>query len=384
MHNIKIIYVVYFIFYLIMKNIGKYILIIAIIGLLYVIFRYFGHIVFYILISYILSLVGHPLVAGLGKIHIKNYYLPRALRAAITLIIVWGGIFLFFRVFIPLIAYQANEIAELDVSTVAEALKDPLHRVELFIKKMNLVEDASFSLEHYISNKVIALLNTSFFTDFFSSLINFFGNLFLAFLSISFITFFFLKDDELFAESLLLLVPDQYNDQVKSILFRTKRLLSRYFIGICGQVTSIIILITLGLNIVGIGFNQSLVIALFVGIMNVIPYIGPLIGAFLGLLVGAVTHMHVDFTSELLPMLFYMAIVFGSVQVIDNILFQPLIYSSSVMAHPLEIFLVILVAASIGGVVGMILAVPVYTIARVIAKEFFSNFKVVQKLTMKI
>ncbi|MFW6225241.1 MAG: AI-2E family transporter [Bacteroidota bacterium] len=367
-----------------MKNIGKYILIIAIIGLLYVIFRYFGHIVFYILISYILSLVGHPLVAGLGKFHIKNYYLPRALRAAITLIIVWGGIFLFFRVFIPLIAYQANEIAELDVSTVAEALKDPLHRVELFIKKMNLVEDASFSLEHYISNKVIALLNTSFFTDFFSSLINFFGNLFLAFLSISFITFFFLKDDELFAESLLLLVPDQYNDQVKSILFRTKRLLSRYFIGICGQVTSIIILITLGLNIVGIGFNQSLVIALFVGIMNVIPYIGPLIGAFLGLLVGAVTHMHVDFTSELLPMLFYMAIVFGSVQVIDNILFQPLIYSSSVMAHPLEIFLVILVAASIGGVVGMILAVPVYTIARVIAKEFFSNFKVVQKLTMKI
>lgn len=367
-----------------MKNIGKYLFIIALVGLLYVIFWYFGHIVSYILISYILSLVGHPLVVALGKVHVKKYYLPKALRAAITLVIVWGGIFLFFRVFIPLIAYQANELSELDVSLIADGLKDPLHRVELFIKKMNLVEDPSFSLEHYISNKVISLLNTSLFTDFFSSLISFFGNLFLAFLSISFITFFFLKDEELFAESLLLMIPGQYNEQVKSILYRTKRLLSRYFIGICGQITSIIILITIGLNIVGISFNQSLVIALFVGIMNVIPYIGPLIGAFLGLLIGVVTHVHMDFTGELLPMLFYMAIVFGSVQVIDNILFQPLIYSSSVMAHPLEIFLVILVAASIGGVVGMILAVPTYTIARVIAKEFFSNFRVVQKLTKKI
>ena len=85
--------------------------------------------------------------------------------------------------------------------------------------------------------------------------------------------------------------------------------------------------------------------------------------------------------SHTLPLLGFMIIVFGSVQIIDNILFQPLIYSSSVKAHPLEIFLVILAAASLAGILGMILAIPVYTILRVIAKEFFDNMKIVKKLT---
>jgi predicted PurR-regulated permease PerM len=76
-----------------------------------------------------------------------------------------------------------------------------------------------------------------------------------------------------------------------------------------------------------------------------------------------------------------MAIVFISVQIIDNILFQPLIYSSSVKAHPLEIFLVIMAAGSLAGVLGMFLAIPTYTIIRVIAKEFFDNMKLVRKLT---
>lgn len=66
---------------------------------------------------------------------------------------------------------------------------------------------------------------------------------------------------------------------------------------------------------------------------------------------------------------------------IDNILFQPLIYSSSVKAHPLEIFLVILAAGNMAGIVGMFLAIPTYTIIRVVAKEFFENMKLVRKLT---
>ncbi|MEK6617008.1 MAG: AI-2E family transporter, partial [Bacteroidota bacterium] len=67
-------------------------------------------------------------------------------------------------------------------------------------------------------------------------------------------------------------------------------------------------------------------------------------------------------------------IVFPIVNLTDAFLLQPLIYSSSVKAHPLEIFLVILVGATIGGIGGMILAVPSYTILRVFAKEFFTSF----------
>ncbi|MBR4095217.1 MAG: AI-2E family transporter, partial [Bacteroidales bacterium] len=73
--------------------------------------------------------------------------------------------------------------------------------------------------------------------------------------------------------------------------------------------------------------------------------------------------------------------VFVVTHIIDVFIFQPYIYSNSVKAHPLEIFLVILLAGNIAGILGMLVAIPAYTVLRVFAKEFFSNFKLVQRLT---
>lgn len=163
-----------------------------------------------------------------------------------------------------------------------------------------------------------------------------------------------------------------------------KKLLMRYFIGIGFQIILIMTLITIGLTIVGIDFQRAIVIGLFAGLINVVPYIGPIIGALFGIVIGIASNLNIDFYSEMLPMIGYMGIVFISVQIIDNILFQPIIFSNSVKAHPLEIFLVIMMAASLAGVAGMVLAIPAYTILRVIAKEFFNNFRVVKKITEKI
>lgn len=143
----------------------------------------------------------------------------------------------------------------------------------------------------------------------------------------------------------------------------------------------VMLLVTTGLTIVGLGFNHAVVVGLFCGMFNVIPYLGPWMGALVGLLIGAAVNINADFMSYTLPLLGLMTIVFLSVQVIDNVLFQPLIYSSSVKAHPLEIFLVIMAAGSMAGILGMILAIPVYTILRVVAKEFFDNMKIVRKIT---
>ena len=144
-------------------------------------------------------------------------------------------------------------------------------------------------------------------------------------------------------------------------------------------------MVTLGLLfIAGFSLGKALVIGLIVGLMNVIPYIGPLLGALFGIVIGIATNLHLDFYSEILPLTGLMAIVFLTVQVIDNILFQPLIYSTSVKAHPLEIFLVIMMAGSLAGIVGMVLAIPVYTIFRVVAKEFLNNFRIVKNLTKNI
>ena len=86
----------------------------------------------------------------------------------------------------------------------------------------------------------------------------------------------------------------------------------------------------------------------------------------------------------MVPLVLKVGVVFLVVQLIDNFVFQPMIYSSSVKAHPLEIFLVILMASSIAGVPGMILAIPTYTILRVVAKEFFNQFPIVQNITKDI
>ena len=127
--------------------------------------------------------------------------------------------------------------------------------------------------------------------------------------------------------------------------------------------------------------NHAVIIGFFCGLFNVIPYLGPWMGAIVGLLIGAALNINANFMSQTLPLLGLMTVVFLSVQIIDNVLFQPLIYSSSVKAHPLEIFLVIMAAGSMAGVLGMFLAIPSYTIVRVVAKEFFDNMKIVRKLT---
>ena len=210
------------------------------------------------------------------------------------------------------------------------------------------------------------------------------GSLFVAVFSISFITFFFLKNETLFEEGLMLFVPVRHEEKFAHFFRSSKALLTRYFAGILLQISGITLLVTLGLTIVGLNFQLSAVIGLLAGVMNVIPYIGPMIGASIGLILGLANNLDLDFYHKLLPLLGYMSLVFIIVQIIDNVLFQPVIYGKSVKAHPLEIFLVILIAGSLAGIVGMILAIPSYTVLRVFAREFFYQFKVVQRITEKI
>jgi len=187
-----------------------------------------------------------------------------------------------------------------------------------------------------------------------------------------------LKDEKKIIDALLLTVPENYSEKVKHVLTQTKRLLKRYFIGVLVEVLLVITFLSIGLSIAGI--KHALLIALFAGILNVIPYVGPFIGAGFALFIGLTTNTEMT----MLGVIIKIFIVFPIVNLCDAFLLQPLIYSSSVKAHPLEIFLVILIGATVGGIGGMILAVPSYTILRVIAKEFFTNFRIVQRMTKNL
>ena len=345
---------------------------------------YFKSIVSYILISAVLTIVGKPIVDFLEKLHIKKLRIPKALIALFTVVLLWFFIITFFWIFIPLIANQINTLSAVDINTFLTKFNEPLESINQFIVKYKIQGSNALSLEEFLSEKAILFLNGTFLSNLFGSIAGVIGNVFVAGFSISFITFFFLKDQSLFYNGVMLFIPDKLTQQFAHVMTSIKKLLTRYFIGIIIEVTGVITLVSIGLMIVGIGFQSALVIGLIAGIFNVVPYVGPLIGSALGMVIGFATHLHLDIYTELLPLLLYMAIVFSIVQLIDNIIFQPFIYSSSVNAHPLEIFLVIMIAASLAGIIGMILAVPAYTIIRVVAKEFFNNFKLVKKLTEKI
>jgi len=179
-------------------------------------------------------------------------------------------------------------------------------------------------------------------------------------------------------------IPDKYVDNVTRALNSVKKLLTRYLIGIVIQSTCIMILIDIGMTIAGIDFQQALVMGLILGILNVIPYVGPWIGLFIAIIMGVASHINQDFQTVVIPLIYYMIIVEAITHLIDNIVFQPIIFSNSVRAHPLEIFVVVLAAGFAAGIPGMLLGIPAYTVLRVFAREFFYGFKAVQKITSSL
>lgn len=345
---------------------------------------YFSNIVAYVLISAVIAMIGHPLMRQLDRLHIGKVRLPRWVSAIVTMLAFMFVIFVFFRVLVPLVANQVSELNQLNVSEISENLSDPYNEIDEAVHNIPFEGSQEFSSKEYLSERILEVVNFNQVTDILNQITGTLGNLLLAVFSIIFITFFFLKDASLFDKGVLLLVPDKYEDKTFNALRKIRHLISRYFIGLLLQVLAVGTLITIGLTISGVNFPLALLIGILAGFINLIPYVGPWIGAALGITLVVAGNLGMDFYDEMLPLLVFIVLTFLITQLIDNFLFQPLIYSSSVKAHPLEIFLVILIAGSIAGIFAMILAIPAYTVLRVIAREFFYQFKLVRGLTKKM
>jgi predicted PurR-regulated permease PerM len=344
----------------------------------------FSNIVAYILVASVLSLIARPLVRLLGRIRIWKWQIPISLRALFTLMVIWAVFFGFFRLFIPLIASEAQELSNIDTELVVKEFEEPIQRLDLWITKLKLGGNEAFSLREELQQSLSSVLNISVIKDMVATIASLLGNLAWAIFAISFITFFLLREERLISGYIVTVFPKDKEKAFKHALESVKHLLQRYFIGILLQMTGILILVTLGMTIVGVGFRHGLVIGLLAAVLNIIPYLGPWMGAALGITLGVATHLDMELTTQLVPLIGYMMLVFIITQLTDNTVFQPVIFGTSVYAHPIEIFIVIMMAGSLAGIVGMILAIPTYTVIRVFAKEFFNNFRVVQKLTEKI
>jgi predicted PurR-regulated permease PerM len=364
-----------------MQNYSRTIIIILAALLVLFLFWYFRSIVIYIAVAGVLSLLGEPIVNALNGIRIKNFKVGPSLSAALTLLLLLVVFISLIAAFIPLIFRQAETIMLLDPVNVLNNLMEPLMRSEFISNRFHdyLQYD---TLRHYVHEKLLLFFDLARLTQIINTVAGLTGDFFIALFSISFITFFFLQDQSMLSRVILVLTPTAYQVKTEQVLKDSKYLLTRYFIGVCIQVLLIMSLITLGLTIVGV--KNAFLIGFLAGLLNVIPYLGPLIGASFGIIIVVSTGLQFQTLSELTPLILQTGLVFIVVQVMDNIIFQPLIYSSSIKAHPLEIFLVIMIAGKVGGIGGIILAIPVYTIIRVIAKQFLNKFQAVRNLTDEI
>jgi predicted PurR-regulated permease PerM len=333
---------------------------------------YFSAISLYLVISLILAALLRPLTNKINEIHIIGQHIPRGFAILVSYATVVSFVFLLGLLFFPLINQQVILLSELDLEGIYGQLAAPLANLERFLMKYQLIENKRGILLEELRFSVKETLIKFDISGFISGVISVTTSLLIGILAVAFITFFLLFENGLLRRNLLNLIPNAYFELSVATFTKVEKLLSNYLFGLLLQVLVIFLLAASGLTLAGVDY--ALTIALFAAIANLIPYAGPILGAAFGTVVGLSTG---DFTSDAdySYLLFKIISVFAAVQLTDNALLQPMIFSKSVKAHPLEIFVVIFAGAKIAGIGGMIFAIPVYTIFRVAIMEFYSGYK---------
>lgn len=349
-------------------NAGAVIRICAIL-LLFVLAWYFSNLVLYIFLAFIFSLIGKPIAQKISRIRIYKYYIPYEVSTLLTMIvfILFFGLILFF--FVPMLTREAQIIASINYDDLSRNLSYLLDNVQSFLYNNGLIDEQE-TLVGLVTNEIKEFANLTNFSNILGGVVSATGSFLMGLFAVFFLTFFFIKDDIRFDGLAQLLVGERYAGRLTVVSEKINNLLSRYFIGLLVEIASMVTLLYIGMAIFGI--KGALLMAFFGGMLNAIPYLGPLIGAICSCLFGAVDCLSINDYQAILPTMLKIAGTFIGANLVDNIVLQPLIYSQSVKAHPIEIFLVIIMGGSLAGIVGMLFAIPVYTILRTIVIELFN------------
>jgi len=428
-----------------LKKYQRYLVTIVPLLLVGVIGYYFADIVAYIVLAWILSMIGAPLYDKVRPI------IGKTGAALVTLMSFSLLTLALFWLVLPPIVQQARNFTTIDYEEVLASLEEPLNDWNTWLIDKGILEDIDegttedlkpeeesksivevISIDSLISptdsarqqvnivvhvnhdnehdeeahaphngiggsykdrlrSNVLSFINPSRISQVISSIFGAVGNTIIGVMSVFFIAFFFLKERGLFTSMVQSLAPNHEEEKWVTAIDESGGLLKRYFIGIALQVILVTLLVTSVLTF--LGFENALLIGFFAALMNVIPYLGPILGAGFAVIITISSSISPEsgvevvsgaFYDVLLPKLGIIALVFLFMQLVDNFIIQPNIFSKSVKAHPLEIFIIILVGAKLGGVLGMVIAIPLYTILRVIGKVFLSEFKIVQRMTQDL
>lgn len=346
-----------------------FIIIVLLIGLYQVVLS-IQSVLSYILIAAVVSLVGRPIAQLLKRIKFGN-----TLSSVTTIAILMSTFFGIVSLLLPVIFEQAKNLSLLNVNAFEATATKLMNELSIYLL------DYGVDLQSWV-DRSLAEVDYSFLPDAINTVLNGLSGFTIGVFSVIFISFFFLRDSGLLERMVMVFVADKNIKRVEKSIFSIKNLLSRYFIGLLVQITVLFIVYTLVLLIFGI--PNAVTIALVCALLNIIPFLGPIIGTVLIVFLTMTSNLDASFASVTLPKTIYVLIGFTIGQLIDNFLTQPYVFSTSVKSHPLEIFIIILVGGLLFGPLGMIIAVPLYTALKVIFKEFYAHNKIVKALTKNI
>ena len=369
-------------------TLARYMMYTAVAVVILAICWFFRDVIVYMLAAGLVSLIGRPIMTFFNRLKIKGKGLPSWIYAILTLIIVIGLFLAVLATIIPIIAGIAKDISMVNVEHAASSISIPLKEINDFLITRFPSLGSDFRIETAILNEVkhLNVINVSLFSSIINSVASFIASFGVGIFSVMFIAFFFLKDEKLFANIIGALVPDKHEANAREAYKDIEHLLSRYFIGLIVEIFGIALIDFLGLVfIVRLGFNASIGIAFICGVLNIIPYVGPFIGGVIGTVLAVVMkyccNMPVGLDVNFWVFIIIIVAIFWFAQIIDGLIYQPVIYSNSIKANALEIFIVLLMAGYMGGILGMLVAIPCYTVIRVIAARFFQKVKFIRKLT---
>ena len=332
-------------------------------------------VILYCIIAIVISLLLNPLVNFLKQ----RFKFRNTLAVISSLLIAFLIISGFVLLFVPLLLAQGENLSLLDVSSLEKNYHLLLENITVFLDSYNINTKQLIQ-----SSKLSSFATFEFIPNFLNSFLSTLGSFSMGFASVLFITFFLLKEKDVLYLKFKRLLPENQKEKVLNSIQDINHLLSRYFLGLLLQLTIIMFLYLIIFIIFGV--ENAIIIALLCAIFNIVPYVGPLIASIVAglLIMTSGIGSGADFATETLPTAIYVLIGMSLVQVIDNNFSSPLIFSKSTNSHPLEIFLVILIAGILSGITGMIIAVPFYTSLKVIGKEFLPDNKIIKALTKNL
>ncbi len=281
-------------------------------------------------------------------------FMPRRHRglAIGTVFILVGLVFTFLVVsFVPPLVQQTAALTR-DLPKYTDQLVHGSGFVPDLIREFQLVDrikDSQDQLTNYASSagsQFVGVLGSVF-----SSVV--------AGITILALTFFMLLEGPAWVKAFWRTVPDSRREHLEHLANQMYRSVTGYVNG--NLLTSLIAAVTTALALALVGVPFAIPLGIFVGIMDLLPLIGATIGAVVVLLVAG-------FTS--LTALIFMAIFFVIYQQLENHVLQPVVYGKTVDISPLLVLVSVLMGAAVGGIVGAIVAIPVFASLQILIKDF--------------